>query len=104
MAAEGRQQELERVNLEEIVTKIEADTVPAAESCGPRLRSPVHRCGPAVPTPMLMPSLANLEALAQGISRMRPPPRAPQPGCLGKWPTRALTSRDVSFKPTGAAS
>ena len=38
MAAEGKQQELERANLEEIVTKIEADTVPAAESCGARLK------------------------------------------------------------------
>ena len=34
MVAEGQQQELERANLEEIVTQIEAEPVPAVESFG----------------------------------------------------------------------
>ena len=112
MAAEGRQQELERANLEEIVTKIEADTVPAADSCGPRLKSPIHRCGPSAKT-LPMPSLANPEVARAGYktphTRRHTSPvcgRLPGPHSQAAWEDepRVRNSRDDSFKPTGAAS
>jgi len=56
MTAEGKQQELERANLEKIVTKIEAETVPAAESCG--------GTGSKIKTPTFVAPLANPEAPA----------------------------------------
>ena len=88
MAAEGRQQELERANLEEIVTKIEADTVPAADSCDLCSKVPSTAIGlfsETVPNPTHVP-------------RMRPPPPRTWDGL------RVRNSRNVSFKLTGAAS
>lgn len=87
MAAEGKQQELERANLEEIVTKIEADNVPAAESCGARLKRnsqpPLWSLCAEHPCPCL--SVASSRPPAGHTQRMRPLPRAPHSqGPLGK--------------------
>ena len=69
MPTEGKQQELERANLEEMVIKIEADTVPAAESCSTPAHKPLTHThtytavGPLYsrpapcPCPLCMPSL-----------------------------------------------
>eukprot|EP00320_Phaeocystis_rex_P010566 CAMPEP_0119056120 /NCGR_PEP_ID=MMETSP1178-20130426/823_1 /TAXON_ID=33656 /ORGANISM="unid sp, Strain CCMP2000" /LENGTH=67 /DNA_ID=CAMNT_0007036815 /DNA_START=43 /DNA_END=246 /DNA_ORIENTATION=- len=49
MVAEAKKQELERAILEEMVIKIEADTVPAADSC----RTLVEYTHSHLPDPML---------------------------------------------------